>query len=449
MQRDARVGIPVACGFRMPSSSPGPVREVGVMVSLTTLLHPARALVLLAALALGACHEGATPQSASTLPAGGGAATDPGTAPVISGQPASTALVVGQPFSFTPTAGSPTGAKLAFLLISAPSFLSIDAATGVVSGTPAAVDIGTYTGVHVAVTDGQTTVAGPSFTLTVAAASSPTPPSVTGALTISGSPITAAVEGVAWSFRPTATVTTAGMTLVFRVANAPAWMAIDPATGTLSGTPPAGSVGTYPNIVLAVSDSSSEAALPAFTLSVSAPAAPVVSGTPPAKATVGVAYSFRPTATDPNGYALVYTVTGLPGWATFDPLTGAVSGVPAAKDAGTTASVTITASDGFSKASLPAATVTVMAATSGSAALSWVAPTQRTDGTALTNLAGFRVYYGTTSGSYPNSISITNPSLSGYVVDALPPGTYYFVTTAFDANGNESAYSNPVSKTIS
>ena len=91
-----------------------------------------------------------------------------------------------------------------------------------------------------------------------------------------------------------ALLSAAGMTLVFRVANAPAWMAIDPATGTLSGTPPAGSVGTYPNIVLAVSDSSSEAALPAFTLSVSAPAAPVVSGTPPAKATVGVAYSFRP-----------------------------------------------------------------------------------------------------------------------------------------------------------
>ena len=111
--------------------------------------------------------------------------------------------------------------------------------------------------------------------------------------------------------------------------------------------------------------------------------------------------------------------------------------------------MTVTASDGFSTASLPAFTVAVAgAANSGSAALSWVAPTLRTDGTALTNLAGFRIYYGKVSGSYPNSISITNPKLGGYTVEALPAGTYYFVTTAFDAYGNESAYSNPVSKTI-
>jgi Putative Ig domain len=411
-------------------------------------LRAAAACVALAAVA--ACNEGATPSAAQALPVAGTPAGNPGaSAPVISGTPTNTVLPVGQPFTFTPSAGSPTGATLGFLLMSAPAFLSIDPSTGVVSGTPAAVDIGTYAGIRVAVTDGTTTVAGPAFTLTVVGDPASNGPTVTGALTISGAPITAAVEGVAWSFRPTVTVVSAGATLTFRAANLPPWMTVAQATGTLSGTPPAGSVGTYANIVLSVSDGTSEVALPAFSLSVSAPRPPSISGTPPTAAKAGIAYSFRPTATDPNGYPLVFTITGKPAWATFDPRTGTLSGVPTAGDAGTSSSMSITASDGFSSATLPAFTVTVAAgASSGSATLSWVAPTSRTDGTALTNLAGFRIYYGTTSGSYPNSISITNPKLTGYTIDALPPGTYYFVTTAFDAFGNESAYSNPVSKTI-
>ena len=59
---------------------------------------------------------------------------------------------------------------------------------------------------------------------------------------------------------------------------------------------------------------------------------------------------------------------------------------------------------------------------------------------------GFRVYYGTSSRSYTNKISVG--LVPGYSV-TLPPGTYYFVVTAYDASGNESVYSNEVSKTIS
>ncbi len=421
------------------------------MVDFRMLGRAARAAVVCVALGtLAACNEGTTPSAASALPvAGTPLGNTASSAPVISGTPANSTLAVGQPFSFTPSAGSPSGATLGFLLLSAPAFLSIDPATGVVSGTPATVDIGSYPGIRVAVTDGTTTVAGPTFKLTVVADPASNGPAATGTLSIAGAPITAAVEGVAWSFRPTVTVASAGATLTYRAANLPGWMTVIQATGTLSGTPPAGAVGTYANIVLSVSDGTGEAALPAFSLSVSAPRAPVISGSPSTTARAGVAYRFRPTATDPNGYPLVYTVAGKPAWATFDPRTGTLSGVPTGADAGKSSRVTVTASDGFSTASLPPFTLAVTGlASSGSAALSWVAPTLRTDGTPLTNLAGFRIYYGTASGSYPNSISITNPKLGGYTVDALPPGTYYFVTTAFDAYGNESAYSNPVSKTI-
>lgn len=370
--------------------------------------------------------------------------------PVISGTPAQTTLGVGKSFSFTPTAGSPTGATLAFLLMNAPAFLSINTATGAVTGVPSIVDIGSYPNVRVAVSDGVSTVAGPAFTLTVVAdATQPTTPAVTGTLSITGSPVTAIVEGVAWSFRPTITVTGSGSAPVFRVANAPAWTTFDATTGTLSGAPPPAAAATYPNIVISVSDGVAEAALPAFTLSVTVPALPTISGKPTTVATVGASYSFVPVAKDPNGYPLVYKISGKPAWASFDPTTGALTGTPGAAAAGTSTSVTISVTDGFSSASLPAYALSVANPVSGSATVSWSAPTRRADGTPLTNLAGFRVYYGTKSGKYPNSIAITNPALSSFTVDALPAGTYYFVATAFDANGNESAYSTPVSKTIS
>lgn len=369
--------------------------------------------------------------------------------PVVSGTPAQTTLVVGQPFVFRPTAAAAAGDKLAFMLLNAPAFLSVNATTGEVSGTPAAIDVGTYANVRVAATDGRQTVSGPAFTLNVTnPAQVGSAPVVTGTLSISGAPITVAVEGVAWSFRPVVTLASARSTPRFRVANAPSWTTFDAATGTLSGTPPAGSLGTYAKIVIGVGDGVSEIAMPAFGLAVVAPKPPSIAGKPSSVATVGVAYSFRPTATDQTGRALAYTISGKPGWARFDPATGTLSGVPAVADAGSKATITISVSDGFASAALPAFTVTVGTATAGTATLSWAPPTQRVDGTPLTNLAGFRIYYSTASGKYPNSVSVTSPQMASYTMNNLAAGTYYFVMTAFDSDGNESSYSNPVSKQI-
>lgn len=84
----------------------------------------------------------------------------------------------------------------------------------------------------------------------------------------------------------------------------------------------------------------------------------------------------------------------------------------------------------------------------GTATLSWLPPTENTDGSLLTNLAGYNIYYGTEAGNYTETITIDN-SISEYLVENLPPGnTYYFVITAFDGDGNESEYSPTGSKTI-
>jgi hypothetical protein len=161
---------------------------------------------------------------------------------------------------------------------------------------------------------------------------------------------------------------------------------------------------------------------------------------------VGTAYSFTPTASDPDGDTLTFSVTGKPAWLTFNTSTGALSGMPAAADVGTYP-MTITVSDGTQSATLNL-TVTVSATATGTATLSWTPPTQRTDGTTLSNLAGYRIYYGTSASALTQQVSITNPSLSTYVVENLAAGTWYFAATAFDANGLESARTSTVSLTI-
>ena len=80
--------------------------------------------------------------------------------------------------------------------------------------------------------------------------------------------------------------------------------------------------------------------------------------------------------------------------------------------------------------------------------LSWTAPTHNEDGSALTDLAGFKIYWGTTPGIYTNSERIDNPGITTYTVDGLPPDTYEFVTTSLNAAGIESTYSNPATKTV-
>ena len=77
--------------------------------------------------------------------------------------------------------------------------------------------------------------------------------------------------------------------------------------------------------------------------------------------------------------------------------------------------------------------------------LDWVAPTQNVDGTPLTNLAAYRIYYGSGSRSYDDFLDVTDSTATSYSV-SLVSGTYYVAMTAIDGDGSESAYSNEVIK---
>ena len=84
----------------------------------------------------------------------------------------------------------------------------------------------------------------------------------------------------------------------------------------------------------------------------------------------------------------------------------------------------------------------------GAALMSWTSPTDNTDNSTLTDLAGFKIYYGTFPGEYDRTITINNPGLSSYLVENLASSDWFFVMTAFNTSGIESAYSAEVYKEI-
>ena len=86
--------------------------------------------------------------------------------------------------------------------------------------------------------------------------------------------------------------------------------------------------------------------------------------------------------------------------------------------------------------------------TTGTASVSWDAPTEDTNGQALTDLAGYTIYYGTSPSALTQSVIVNGASSTGYELTGLAAGTWYFAVTANAADGIESAMSNVSSDTI-
>jgi hypothetical protein len=283
------------------------------------------------------------------------------------------------------------------------------------------------------------------------------PAPVNNVPTIGGSPATSVEEGTNYSFTPSASDPD-GDALTFSIAGRPAWASFNTNTGQLSGTPQSGDAGAYAGIIISVSDGEFTESLAEFAITVTqlapAPAPennpPTIAGGPTTSVEEGTNYSFTPSASDPDGDALTFSIDGKPAWASFDSSTGALSGVPNAADVGVYDGISISVTDGVDTVSLAVFSIEVLAKNSstGSVTLNWVAPTENEDGSPLEDLAGYQIYWGTSPGNYPNSLTIDNPGLTTYVIDNLAPGVYEFVATSFNAAGVESVYSNPATKTV-
>jgi hypothetical protein len=271
---------------------------------------------------------------------------------------------------------------------------------------------------------------------------------------IIGKPATTITAAHYFAFQPSA-ANPGGKTLTFSIANKPAWAQFDSRTGRLYGTPlPQSNVGTFANIVISASDGSARASLAPFAVTVlplpNIP--PRLAGSAPAGVVVGHPYTFQPSATDPNGLKIVFTIANAPAWASFNTAIGLLSGTPMAANVGTYSNIVITAYDGYAKTVLPAFKILVSAASSpiepsppaqgatGSVTLSWTPPTRNMDGSVLTNLQGYHIYYGTTPEELGSTLTISNPGVTRYVMSNLlqAQATWYFAMTAYDRNGRES-----------
>jgi hypothetical protein len=176
--------------------------------------------------------------------------------------------------------------------------------------------------------------------------------------------------------------------------------------------------------------------------------APTISGTPATSVLQDTYYSFSPTASDADGNVLTFSVANLPRWATFNALSGELSGTPGAADVGTYVDIVIGVSDAQKTTQLPPFSIEVLAYGQSSATLTWVPPTENVDGTPLLDLAGYRFYWGQESRNYTNSVEIMNPGITTLVIDNLTDGTYYFAATAISMSGSESDFSAEVFSTL-
>lgn len=365
--------------------------------------------------------------------------------PTISGTPPRV-VAAGNGYSFSPSASDPDGDSLSFSISNRPAWASFDANNGQLSGNPDQGDVGTTSGIIITANDGEQNTSLASFSVTVQTSTSNSTP------TISGNPPNSVVIGQEYNFKPVY-ADTDGDTLTYSISNAPPWAELRP-TGRFRGTPDAGDIGTYSNITISVTDGQSTAALSPFSITVQAASGgggggnmpPVISGTPAASVTQDTAYSFQPAASDADGNQLTFSISNQPGWSSFDTATGQLSGTPAAGDVATYSGIVIAVTDGTDNVALPAFAIDVVAVATGSVTLSWTAPTMNDNNTQLTDLAGFKIYWGTSSGSYPNSVTIDNPGLTTYVVENLVPNTYYFVSTAYNSASIESQFSNEAVK---
>lgn len=177
-----------------------------------------------------------------------------------------------------------------------------------------------------------------------------------------------------------------------------------------------------------------------------------ISGTPASSVTVGTQYSFTPTASDSDGGTLTYSISNVPAWATFNAATGQLSGSPKATNVGTTTGIVISVVDGTATASLPPFSLNVVstaAAGPATAKITWVAPTENNNGTALTDLAGYYVHYGTSESDLSEVVQVASASTLSYVVTGLATGTtWYFAVSAYATGGEQSALSAISSKAL-
>jgi hypothetical protein len=279
---------------------------------------------------------------------------------------------------------------------------------------------------------------------------------VTGAPpVIWGDPDTSVVVDAQYLFLPEASDED-GDILVFSIENKPEWAEFETTTGQLQGVPGSDDVGEYQGIVISVTDDTSVVSLPGFAITVNPlpnddpppddpppSEAPTISGDPNGHVVAGQTYAFLPQASDPEGDSLSFSIINKPSWATFDTTTGRLQGEPTSSHLGESAPIELSVTDGTSISALPTFTITVDATGSESFTVSWIPPTENEDGSPLTDLAGYRIYYGMLPGEYTETVELDSAAgMTSHLLNNLAPGRYFLVMTSVNSQAMESRHSS-------
>jgi len=239
-----------------------------------------------------------------------------------------------------------------------------------------------------------------------------------------------------------------------------AWLTLSPVSGTNSGTVTASvnltglAAGSY-NAIITVTASGVPAKTLPVTLTITATTAGATIGFSPTSLTfTGTAGSTNPAAktisiSNSGGGTLSWAASDNAAWLTLNPVSGTNSGTVTASvsltglAAGTyNAIITVTAAGSTNSPRQIPVSLTLSATTAGTATLTWNASTE-------SDLTGYKVYRGTGSGNYGAPLATLPKTTTSFTATGLQNGTtYFFVITAYDNSGNESTYSNEVSKSI-
>ena len=239
------------------------------------------------------------------------------------------------------------------------------------------------------------------------------------------------------------------------------WVNVSPQSGTIStetdqiiiGVNSTGlAAGTYSAIVTILLQGGKSQESTILPVSVVVSGSPRLSITPASLSFSGVAGGANPVGqtlgvTNTGGGTLSWSASDNVNWLSLAPASGMNNGTVSATVstsglvAGTySGSITVNVAGGGTK-DVPV-TLVLSPATSGTVTLNWLANTE-------SDLAGYKIYRGTVSGSYGSPIAVLSNTATTHTVSALQSGTtYFFVITAYDAVGNESGYSNEVSKSV-
>lgn len=197
-----------------------------------------------------------------------------------------------------------------------------------------------------------------------------------------------------------------------------------------------------------------DAATVSFELSQNVPNdAPVLASIGDKSVTAGATLNFNISATDSDSTVPILEASGLPAYAQFYDLyngTGSFTISPAQTSPTGMQNITFIARDAQNPVLTDSETITIsivaasVGGNTGSASLSWTPPIEREDGTALSlsEISGYTVYYGASSGNYTKSLNINDGFATSATITDLPPGSHYMVVTTRDFDGRESSYSS-------